>query len=170
MLHVLPLALATPNAVLYGAVVAGVVAIVNSAVGRKNEHDDRRREQYAGAYRAALEWCEAVYRVRRRNPDGSQDHDIVERLHDLQERIAFYEGWLSTESESLGRAYGDFLRAVLAECEPLLKDAWSRLGRPPTEPKPEDEKSPDLSDAKAAFCEAVRRHMRPWWNPPDLDR
>jgi hypothetical protein len=137
-----------------------------NTVGRKRENDARRRDLYSCAYRAGLEWCEGVYRVRRRKPDGTQDHELIERFHDLQERIAFHEGMLSTESADLGKAYSAFLRAVMSECKPLLKDAWSQPGRSPTDPTPDDEKNPDLKEAKAGFCQAVRKHMTPWWKQP----
>jgi hypothetical protein len=166
MFDTLPVALTAADGALYAAILAAAVAIVNSAVGRKREDENRRREMYSNAYRAALEWCEAVYRVRRRKPDGSQDYELVERFHELQERIAFYEGWLCTESEDLGRCYGEFRRSVMTECEPLLQDAWSRAGRRPTDPTPDAEKHPDVSQAKADFAQAVRTHMAPWWNPP----
>jgi hypothetical protein len=59
----------------------------------------------------------------------------------------------------------------MSECQPLLKDAWSRPGRAPTDPTPDDEQHPDLNGAKERFCQAVRRHTAPWWNPPEtLDR
>ena len=170
MRFVLPFALSGAGGTVLGAaitaVLAAAVAIYLNAAGRKQDSDSRRRDLYSNAYRAALEWAEGVYRVRRRNPDGSDDRELVARFHDLQERIAYHEGWLSIESESLGKAYQTFVRGVMAECRPLLQDAWSRPGRPPTEATPGDEKHPDLSASKTVFTRAVRDHMAPWWNPP----
>jgi hypothetical protein len=169
MRFVLPFALSGAAGTVLGAaitaVLAAAVAIYLNATGRKQDSDSRRRDLYSNAYRAALEWEEAVYRVRRRNPDGSDDRELVARLHALQELISYHEGWLSIESEPLGKAYQKFVRDVMAECRPLLQDAWSRPGRPPTEPTPQDEKHPDLSTSKALFTRAVRDHMAPWWNP-----
>jgi hypothetical protein len=167
VIDTLPLALTAPEGALYAAVIAGLVAIGNSAAGRVHEQNTRRRDLYSAAYKAALEWCEAIYRVRRRNPDGSDDYKLVERFHELQERIAAHEGWIAMESAELGRAYRTFLDEVLAACEPLIKEAWSRPGRPPTEPTPDDEAHPQLDAAKRKFVEAVRAHMAPWWNPPE---
>ena len=161
--------LTVPEVTFYVALLGALVTLGNGAVGRKHENDARRRDLYSKAYQSALEWCEGVYRVRRRKPDRSQDYDLVEHFHALQEKIAFYEGWLSTESIDLGQAYRELLRAVRKECEPLLQDAWSRDGRPPTEPRPDDEADPDVRAAKSAFCDAVRRHMSPWWNPAKPD-
>ena len=169
MRFVLPFALSGPAGTVLGAAItaglAAIIAIYLNAVGRNRENDARRRDLYSNAYRAALEWQEAVYRVRRRNPDGSQDYELVAHFHDLQERIAYYEGWLSIESASLGTAYRKFLDDVMGQCQPMLQDAWSRPGRPPTQPTLTDENCPDLDASKADFCLAVRDHLSPWWKP-----
>jgi hypothetical protein len=168
MRFVAPLALSGPLWSFLGAgitaVLATFVAIYLNAVGRKQENDARRRDLYSNAYQAALEWEEAVYRVRRRNPDGSQDYDLVDLFHDLQERIAYHQGWLSIEGKPLGEAYQAFVKEVRRQCRPLLEDAWSKPGREPTEPTPESEKRPDLTGPQATFTRAVRDHMAPWWN------
>lgn len=166
-----PAALSTTASAFIGAAIpatiAALVAIYVNVVGRKREDTSRRRDLYSQAYKLALEWCEAIYRVRRRASDGSQDRELVERFHDLQERIAYYEGWLTIENERLGRAYQQFLKKVLQECRPLLQDAWLKPGREPTEPRPDDEKNPALDRAKETFLKEVRRHLQPWWSPPE---
>jgi hypothetical protein len=171
MLLALPLALTGPEGPVVGAGITATLGLGGTvylnAVGRKRENDARQRDLYSNAYRSALEWCEAVYRVRRRKPDGSQDYELVERFHDLQERIAYYEGMLSIESAQLGRAYRIFRDAVKAECLPLITEAWSCPGRQPSEPTPDDEKHPDLVLARERFCAEVREHTAPWWNPPE---
>jgi hypothetical protein len=99
-----------PVGTLTAALVAAAVALYLNARGRKNAERDRRRTLYSEAYRVALEWCEGIYRVRRRPQDGSGDADLVRHFHEMQERIAYYEGWLAMESPQLGRAYKRFLR------------------------------------------------------------
>lgn len=145
------------------ATIAGVIAIYLNQAGRIREDRERRRDIYSNAYKRGLEWCEAVYRVRRRASDGSGDRQIVERLHELQEDLAYYQGLLRTEDEELGRAYETFLRRVMGECEPLLQQAWRQTGREPTEPKPANEVAPKLEEAKKQFLDAVRLHQLPWW-------
>jgi hypothetical protein len=149
------------------ATIAAVIAIYVNVVGRKREDTQRRRDLYSEAYKLALEWCELIYRVRRRAPDGSQDRELVERFHAMQESIAYYEGWLSIENKELGMAYQRFLAQVVLECRPLLREAWAKPGREPTEPTPDDEKGPRLRQAKEAFLCDVRRYLQPWWNPPE---
>jgi hypothetical protein len=67
---------ATVSGAAISAVVAAAVAIYLNAAARRRDERSRRRDLYSNAYRAGLEWCEGVYRVRRRNPDGSQDYEL----------------------------------------------------------------------------------------------
>jgi hypothetical protein len=168
MPYVLPLALCKADATVLGSVgaafVAAMVALYLNWRGRKDARAEQRRDLYSEAFRTGLEWCEGVYRVRRRPPDGSGDSELVQRFHDLQERIAYHEGWLAAEAAELGRAYSAFLRSVLHECRPLIQDAWSRDGRAPTEQTPDGEESPNVDDAKQAFLRDLRDHQSraPW--------
>ncbi len=142
---------------LWAAVIAGVVAIVLSAVGRKREHDDRRKTLYSQAFEAVLAWEEALYRVRRRASDGSEDATIKNGFHDLQERIAYHYGWLSIESAELGTSYMALADTVKRECAPLIQEAWAQRPRELALPVPTDEAHPNLQDAKATFLREVRK-------------
>ncbi len=152
-----------PVGTLTAALVAAAVALYLNARGRKNAERDRRRTLYSEAYRVALEWCEGIYRVRRRPQDGSGDADLVRHFHEMQERIAYYEGWLAMESPQLGRAYKRFLREVMDEARSLIQDAWSHLGCPPTEQTNPDDQAPALNEAKGRFLLDVREHSSRWF-------
>jgi hypothetical protein len=160
---VTPAGISTPTASLIAAVVAATAALALNALARRREDRNRRRDVYSRAFQTALEWCEGVYRVRRRAADGSEDRELVRHFHELQERIAYYEGWACIEASDVGKSYQRFLQQVMAECRPLLQEAWSRPGRSPTDPTPEDEKVPDLSEAKETFLREVRKHLAAPW-------
>jgi hypothetical protein len=166
-MSVLTLALSAPVGGLIGAgitaSVAAVVAIYLNVVGRKREDRNRRRDLYSLAYRTALEWCEGIYRVRRRAPDGSRDQNLVEHFHDMQERIAYYQSWLALEAPELGRSYGRFLDEVMDAAKPLIQEAWKSPGRDPSLEPPEDDKHPNLLAAKHDFLRDVREHLSSWW-------
>jgi len=151
-----------PVATVTAALVAAAVALYLNTRGRKNAERDRRRTLYSEAYRVALEWCEGIYRIRRRPQDGSGDVDLVRHFHDMQERIAYYEGWLAMESPVLGRAYKRFLREVMNEARALIQQAWSRPGCPPTQQTSPDDKGPALNDVKERFLLDVREHLSGW--------
>lgn len=167
MFAALIVAVSAAGGTVIGAAITAVLALGGAIylnhVGRKREDRNRRRDLYSQAYRTALEWCEAVYRVRRRAADGSEDRELVKHMHDLQERIAYYQGWLCIEAADLGRSYQRFLDEVMEECKPLIQEAWTKPGRPPTEPTPADERAPNLSDAKERFLREVRQHLSHWW-------
>jgi hypothetical protein len=165
-----------PNAVALafsdaqGAVVAAAIAAVIglagaiyvSVVGRKAEERNRRRDLYSQGYRSALAWCEAIYRVRRRASDGSEDRELVKNFHAMQEDIAYYQGWLAMETPELGRAYRVFVKAVMAQCRSLLQDAWTRPGREPTEPTPGDEVHPQIDASARVFERDMQEHLSRW--------
>jgi len=151
-----------PIGTVTAALVAAAVALYLNARGRKNAERDRRRTLYSEAYRVALEWCEGIYRIRRRPQDGSGDVDLVHHFHDMQERIAYYEGWLAMESPVLGRAYKRFLCEVMDEARPLIQEAWSRPGCPPTRQTSPDDKGPALNDVKERFLLDMREHLSSW--------
>lgn len=150
------------EATLVAAVVAAAVALLVHLYNQRQAARDRRRILHGEAYQAAMEWCEGVYRVRRRASDGSGDQELVERFHRLQERIAFYEGALTIESRGLGIAYRRLLDQVMGECRELTQLAWKHPGRHPSVDQPQDEIAPNLHEPKAEFLENVRKLGSPW--------
>jgi hypothetical protein len=160
------LALSDAQGAVVGAAITAVVALAGaiyvSVVGRKAEERNRRRDLYSRGYRSALGWCEAIYRVRRRASDGSEDRELVKHFHAMQEEIAYYQGWLAMETPELGRAYRVFVKTVLAQCAPLLQDSWAHQGREPTEPTPETERHPDITAATREFERDMEEHLSRW--------
>lgn len=133
---------------------------------------ERRRELYSEAYKAAMAWGEMVYRVRRRAHDDQSERALIERFHALQEQIDYYEGWTATESKAMGRSYCRLVRAIKSKTEAEIRAAWDEsVSRRPGEPAREGEDHPDLSVERDAFLADVRNHVsllllfRPlvWW-------
>jgi hypothetical protein len=102
-----------------------------------------------------------VYRVRRRSV-SIQDH-LVEHLHQIQEDISYYEGWLSTEAPELGHSYSTLVSTIRETVRPLMREAWSLRARPPWNGTPEGEREPDVRTAKETFLRDAREHLSPWW-------
>jgi hypothetical protein len=107
-----------------------------------------------------MAWTELVYRVRRRTEEGQGE--LLERLHRLQEEIAYYQGWLTTEAPQLGASYERLVEHVRVEVRPLLREAWSQPVRPPWEGTPEGEREPDVREASMRYLRDVRQHLSPW--------
>lgn len=160
---------------LIASLIAACVALLANWRSHASARTDRRRTLYGEAYQTVLEWCEAVWRVRRRPVDGSGDDALVQHFHRLQERLAFYDGWLALESTLLARAFRAFTSGVLAECEPLIRAAWKTQGRKPWAPRPDDEVDPAIDELKERFLADVRDHqsklpwrrVRFWWRYRD---
>lgn len=156
---------------LIAALVAACVAVFANWRSHRSARMDRRRTLYGEAYQAVLEWCEAVWRVRRRPADGSGDDALVQHFHELQERLAYYDGWLALESTLLAKAFRTFTYGVLDECEPLIRTGWKRDGRKPQDPRPDGEADPSIDALKEQFLTDVRDHqskapwrrLRFWW-------
>ncbi|MDX6584284.1 MAG: hypothetical protein QOI10_3468 [Solirubrobacterales bacterium] len=142
----------------WAAFVAGVIALAVAGWNQLEARRDRRRTLYSEAYRAALEWIELYYRVRRRDPENP--HELVGLFHAAQESINYHEGWISTESPVLGRAYNAFVEKVKSAARPLIQEAWSE---PPCNPEDglelPDHQHPNVDEAKRQFLTDVSDHL-----------
>jgi hypothetical protein len=140
------------------ALVAAAVALTVAALNMYLNRADRRRDLYSAAYRAALAWVELFYRVRRRDKDNPRE--LVALFHQAQEDIDYHQGWLTTESAELGRAYATFVAKVKAETRPLIQQAWTEdpcdLA---TGMDVLDGDRPDVETAKRQFLSDVSDHL-----------
>lgn len=146
-------ALATAVAGLVLAALRALALVVSGA-------QDRRRALYSEAYKAAMAWREMVYRVRRRARDAESERALVERFHELQERIDYYEGWTASESKAMGRSYCRLVRAIKSKTEDPIREAWTEPnGRAAGESGRDDDEHPDLRAEREAFLDDVRNHL-----------
>jgi len=119
----------------------------------------RQRDLFSKAYGSAMGWNELLYRVRRRTNTPEADAALVDRFHDLQEQIDYYEGWTASEGAAIGRSYCQFVKGVKEATEGLIQDAWQRPGRVPGDLTPNDEVHPDLHPARMRFLTDVRAQL-----------
>ncbi len=103
-----------------------LTAVAALAASRVAEIANGRRVRYAEAVQALVAWIEFPYRVRRRTSDEPTVFADLARLgHDLQERLAFQQAWIGTESHRVARAYVIARTAIDHDVRPALTDAWS---------------------------------------------
>jgi hypothetical protein len=146
------------------AVSAVSVAFISAALARVFAQRDRRRQMYGEAFRAALEWREMVYRIRRRDNTGEHARELVDRFHDLQERLAFYEGWIGSESKFMRRSYQRLITAAKAATRYDLEQAWNTPGRiGNADPKDHHPAIPQA--CRDDFLKDVRGHLSVWRRP-----
>lgn len=158
------------NPAVAGALVAAgvtlLLALLRAFAVTITGRRDRQRGLYSEAYRAAMTWREMVYRVRRRGTDTSDERQLVDAFHELQESIDFHEGWIASESLWMGRSYCRLVRAVKDKTSSQIQDAWDEPERraPARGTMPDDE-HPDLKSERDAFLRDVRHHLslNPLW-------
>lgn len=114
------------GSVVIPVVVAALTATVALFLNRMGEAANRRRDRYAEAVAALVAWVEFPYRVRRRTDDDPTTLSVLAGTgHDLQQRLASSQAWISTESPRVARSYQAVRSSLTTHVGPALKDAWN---------------------------------------------
>lgn len=145
------------------ALSAVVVALLSAFIARIYVGRDRRRQMYGEAFRAALEWREMVYRLRRRDNTKEGDRVIIDRFHDLQERLDFYEGWIGSESKYMRRSFKRLVDAAKNATSADIRVAWDQAGNKGNADN--DDHHPTIEQsAMDDYLRDVRAHLslQPW--------
>jgi hypothetical protein len=160
----------TPLASLDPPVVAALIAagsalvltVVRALGWLLSAPRDRRRELYGRAYQDAMAWIEMLYRVRRRTAEPRAERELIERFHELQERIDYHRGWLASESRYLARSYCRLVLAIKRSSEPLIQLAWQQPPRTPGEAAPDGEVHLQAEADSLRFLTDVRLQLSFW--------
>lgn len=124
----------------------------------------KRKAMIADAVQSALKRVEMYYRVRRRSPDGSDDIQLRDRFHQIQEENNHHSALLEMESPWAGHAYRKFLGALKRTLAPYMEKAWVNPGGGPNiQLKSEDH--PDVAKYVQLFTRDGRRLMNPFMRP-----
>ena len=129
MITISTIAAASTNYQIWAVIAAPVGAILGviatRAIARVNEATDRRRNRYAEAVQTLVAWTEFPYRVRRRADNNPVTLTaLVNRGHDLQERLAYHQAWIATEHRGLAHAYATTRATIDHDVGPCISDAW----------------------------------------------
>lgn len=154
--------LTTTQATLISAGIAAssalVVALLSAFIARVYVGRDRRRQMYGEAFRAALEWREMVYRVRRRSNTKDGGREVIDKFHELQERLDFYEGWIGSESKYMRRSFELLVKAAKDATQADIQAAWEKPGKK-SNADPEDH-HPTIDQAVVnGYLRDVRGHL-----------
>jgi len=131
-------------------------SIVTILLTRHFERSSERRALFASAYKSALSWQEMLYRVRRRSPGIVEEKILVNRFHDIQEELNYYQGIISSESVYLGRSYKKLVTEIKKQNSELIQKAWASKLRKPQSGTPKNDVSPSTTPAQDDFLKDIR--------------
>jgi hypothetical protein len=107
-------------------IVAALTAIVTLVVTRVSDAANRRRDRYADAVATLVAWIELPYRVRRRTDNSPEALTaLANRGHEMQEKLACHEAWISTENSDVAAIYADARKTIGAVVGAALQEAWN---------------------------------------------
>mgnify|MGYP001496572196 CR=1 FL=1 len=136
-----------------------IVAILSALAAYLGVKRERRRSLYSDAVKAAVAWEEMLYRVRRRG-EGAE-RGLIDRFHELQDSLTFYDAWVGSDSKYMSRSYRKLTTGVKKATEDLIKSAWQDPIRPVPGDARDGEAHPDIGRYVDAFLADVRSHLSP---------
>jgi hypothetical protein len=146
------------DAAIVAALASVAVAVLRGVALIVSGQQERRRNLFSEAYKAAMAWGEMLYRVRRRANSAEAERALTDRFHDLQERIDYFQGWTASEGRWIGRSYCRLVDDIKVQTRPLLQEARARPGHRFGE-APSDGRNPDLSEARDRFLTDIRAQL-----------
>ena len=150
---------------ILAALVAG--GLLTLVVTRWFERTSERRKLYANAYKTVMAWQEMLYRVRRRASGIDEERKLIDRFHDLQEEINYYQGLVSSEGKSMGKSYKKFVGSMKRANVDLIQLAWEAPIRKPKDGTPKDEEHPNPNKIAEDFLQDSRQWLA-WWQLPKI--
>lgn len=103
-----------------------LTVIVGKLMDRDSSHVDRVREGYADATRALVAWGRFPHRVERRIDDEPATlRELTALGAEIQERLAYSAGWVSSENPVLGELYANLAAVLRRGAGAHARDAWA---------------------------------------------
>ena len=131
---------------------------------------DRRRDLYADALSACMEYKEFPYVIYRRNGKKPEEERtrISEALRDVQKRIAHHRAWKMTESKDVAAKYDDLVGTLKSVAGEEMKKRWKAA---PIKRDDQMTVAPkfdwtSITEKEDAYVIAVRKQLAPFWKRP----
>ena len=157
------------SSAVVAAIVSGAVAVAWNAIAawaaERRSSGERRRRTYAEAYEACIAYREFAFVVRRRRADQPEAERarISDELRHIQQRLAYYTAWMTTESQEVRNTYADMVSETRSYVGELMKEAWNQPAV--TNDSGMNVKGIDMSKFRAVderYMRQVRAHLAPW--------
>ena len=135
--------------------------VANTLLTARRETISRQRDTFSKAYAACVAYQEFPYIIRRRGIDGEKERSrISSELRSIQQDLAYYSAWISTESAHVGQEYETLVAILRQVVGSYMHDAWAR---PPIDSDVAvnitDIDLSSLEEPKRAYIAAVREHL-----------
>lgn len=113
--------------VVVPAVAAGLATTATLTATRASEAAARRRDGYAEAVETLVAWIEFPYRIRRRVDDKPETlANLAAVGHQLQERLARHEAWITGEHGPVADAFRNARQTIGQIVGPYTTEAWAK--------------------------------------------
>lgn len=151
------------------AIVSGAILLVSHWISARRDAQSRRRELFAKALAASIDYREFAYAVRRRRHDQPEAERVrlSEAMRDVQGDIAFYAAWIRIESPVVAEAYRRLEHETRRVAGGFIRQAWE--AKPITSDREMNVSGGldfnTLAQLEDDYIEAVRRHLSPWRLP-----
>lgn len=120
-----------PSAVatIVAAVLASLLTVWSAAwVYRRQQRETRRQAralQYAEAIQAVEDYCEAAYRILRKDGTAATRIALVGYVSDVQSRINVHSAWMDIHATpAVATTYAAYVAAAQTEAGPHMTTAW----------------------------------------------
>lgn len=174
------LASAMSTALILFAIPVAVAVLTtagNLVLKRFDAADARRRDQYSVAVATLVAWVEFPYRVRRRVDDDPETLAALAALgHELQERMACHEAWISTDNARASTAFKKARADLSLVVADAIKEAWdstpvTAAGQMNLGPwGPGAAAAPVIADLQGEFAARFGpERFRTWWGGPKVE-
>lgn len=95
---------------------------------RRQQQEARRNERarfYAEAVRAVEDYCEAPYRILRKDGSAQARRELTQHVSDIKSRISFFCGWMAIHATApVAQAYDAYVKAAQTEAGAQMTAAW----------------------------------------------
>ena len=150
------------GATLISALIAATVVVLGYFAQQALVRRSRLSSLYSEAIRAAHDYLEAPYLVRRRDGSPGARMRITTHISSVQSRIDYHRTLLRLEApRHIADGYDNLVATIKMEAGPAITEAWS------LRPTRADRDVPLKYAYRFSASEAARRElilaMRPWW-------
>ncbi|MFE4411324.1 hypothetical protein [Streptomyces sp. NPDC056821] len=155
-----------PYAAVLAAIVTGFFVSMQWLAAQRAQKNERKRELFAEAYEACIEYAEMPYAIRRRRADDAPGERIrlSEEIRKIQIKIARHEAWIRFESPKAEVAYSKLVLETRQLAGTSMKEAWLTPGASEDHEMVIPTSAVDLRPLavyREKYMQAVESHLRP---------